>query len=209
MTIFLSSGSPRRAELLDQILVPYQVISAAIDETRQPGETPLPYVERLAREKAMAGFRAIGGAGVARAPATTAETPTVVIGADTVVVVDGDVFGKPRDEQDATAQLRTLSGRAHEVFTAVAVVRALEDPGSPPICEARVSRSRVWFRTLTDAEIAAYWASGEPADKAGSYAIQGIAARYITRIEGSYSAVMGLPVHETSELLARAGALPA
>ena len=186
--LVLASRSPRRRELLDQAGIAHRVLAVDVDETRLPGEAPAVYVERLARAKARAG---LAGAG---------DLP--VLGADTAVVVDGDVLGKPADRADGLAMLARLAGRAHEVLTAVALAR----PGGEEHC--RLSVSHVTFRALTDAEIAAYWATGEPADKAGGYAIQGRAARFVTRLEGSYSGVVGLPLHETAELLAAAGIDP-
>ncbi len=181
--LLLASQSPRRRELLDQIGVAYRVVAVAVDETRHPREAPAVYVERLARAKAVAGLAAGGG------PA---------LGADTVVVLDDDVLGKPVDRADGVAMLTRLSGRRHDVLTAVALATADH-------VACRLSVSHVTFRTLASTEIAAYWATGEPADKAGAYAIQGRAALFVTRLEGSYSGVMGLPLFETGELLRVAG----
>ncbi|MFG0721761.1 Maf family protein [Pseudomonas sp. GLN_6] len=183
-TLYLASGSPRRRELLTQIGVPFLTQIAPIDENALPGESPLAYVERLARAKAQAGLAAL---------ADTADA--VVLGADTAVVLDGRILGKPADRADALATLSALSGRSHEVLTAVALVS----------CErlaSRVVTSQVTFRPLTQAEIEAYWASGEPQDKAGSYGIQGLAAVFVSQLQGSYSAVVGLPLCETAALLA-------
>ncbi len=185
-TLHLASASPRRRELLLQIGVPHQRVAAPIDESVLPGETPAAYVERLARAKAAAGLAALGAA------------DACVLGADTAVVLDGRILGKPADRADGLAMLAALSGREHEVLTAVAVADASR-------CLARVVRSRVHFRTLAEAEREAYWASGEPQDKAGGYAIQGLAAIFVDRLEGSYSAVVGLPLAETAELLAGFG----
>lgn len=178
--LYLASGSPRRRELLTQIGVPFTAISADIDETPLDHETPAAYVERLARGKAEAGRRS-GADGC-------------VLGADTAVVLDGQILGKPRDQADAQAMLMSLSGRDHEVLTAIAV---LDDQR----CESRVVRSRVRFRPITEPEAAAYWASGEPRDKAGGYGIQGLGAVFVAGLEGSYSAVVGLPLCETAQLL--------
>ncbi|HHJ13187.1 MAG TPA: septum formation inhibitor Maf [Gammaproteobacteria bacterium] len=184
MKIVLASASPRRRELLRQIGVPFLQQAAEIDETPRPAESPEDYVLRMALEKA----RSILAGG--------AEFP--VLGADTAVVVGDTILGKPRDAGHATAMLRRLSGRGHQVLSAV----VLTDPSR----EAhRLSVSKVWFRSLTDAEIRAYWQSGEPADKAGAYAVQGLGAVFIERIEGSYSGVMGLPLFETAQLLAEFG----
>lgn len=181
-TLYLASGSPRRRELLAQIGVPCQVVLAPVDESLVAGETPLAYVERLARAKALAGL-ALGAA------------DAVVLAADTSVVLDGQILGKPADRADALATLAALSGREHQVLTAVAVACATR-------VAVRVVSSQVWFRPLTHTEIEAYWASGEPQDKAGSYGIQGLAAVFVRQVQGSYSAVVGLPLCETAELLA-------
>jgi septum formation protein len=182
--ICLASSSPRRRELLSQIGVPHVVAGADIDETVLPGETPHAYVTRLAREKALA----IRGTGQ-RLP---------VLAADTTVVVDGRVFGKPRDRADAIDMLGQLSDRIHEVLTAVALA------DSRGVSE-RLSSSAVRFRRISLEECAAYWETGEPRDKAGGYAIQGLGAVFVESLTGSYSAVMGLPLFETGELLQAAG----
>ena len=171
--VLLASASPRRQALLAAACIACDVDPVDVDERRQSGESPETYVERLARAKA--------AAGAARHPAR------IVIGADTVVVIDGEILGKPRDPAEASGMLRRLSGRTHEVLTGVAVAA---DGG----VRASVDRTIVWFDPLTDAEIAEYVATGEPMDKAGAYAIQGWASRVIPRIEGSYSNVVGLPV---------------
>ena len=186
-TLYLASGSPRRRELLAQIGVPHVTLIASIDETALPGEAASAYVERLAREKALVGLASL-------------EQPdgACVLGADTAVVLDGNILGKPADRADALATLALLAGREHEVLTAVALADASR-------CEARVVSSRVRFRAIPPAEREAYWASGEPADKAGSYAIQGLGAVFVSHVQGSYSAVVGLPLLETAELLAGFG----
>ncbi|MDO7899929.1 Maf family protein [Pseudomonas citrulli] len=181
--LYLASGSPRRRELLTQIGVPFTAISADIDETPLDHETPAAYVERLARGKAEAGRRSLPDGAHA-----------CVLGADTAVVLDGRILGKPLDQADARAMLRGLAGRDHEVLTAIAVLDGLR-------CESRVVRSRVRFRPITESEAAAYWASGEPRDKAGGYGIQGLGAVFVAGLEGSYSAVVGLPLCETAQLL--------
>lgn len=183
-TLYLASGSPRRRELLTQIAVPFITLSAPIDENLLPGEAPRAYVERLACEKAQAGLALLDD------PADA-----VVLGADTAVVLDGRILGKPADRDEALATLNALSGREHQVLTAVALV----SPGK--VC-TQVVASQVRFRHLTPVEIEAYWATGEPRDKAGSYAIQGLAAVFVCQVQGSYSAVVGLPLCETAELLA-------
>ena len=188
--LFLASGSPRRRELLTQIGVPFQVVSASIDETPLPDECPAAYVERLARAKARAGREHLLGASVS--------APFCVLGADTAVVLDDQILGKPVDEANALSMLMALSGREHEVLTAIAILAAER-------CETRVVRSRVSFRTISQQEAGQYWASGEPQDKAGGYAIQGLAAVFVAGLNGSYSGVVGLPVCETAELLGQFG----
>lgn len=194
-TLYLASASPRRRELLQQIGVAHRLVAASIDERVLPGEAPAAYVERLAREKAAAGLAALGHGNAC------------VLGADTSVVLDGRILGKPEGRADALATLAALSGRAHKVYTAVAVCDGSRS-------RVRVVCSRVHFRALSAVEREAYWASGEPCDKAGSYGIQGLGAVFVSHLEGSYSAVVGLPLCETSELLAEFGipcwqALPA
>ena len=189
-SLYLASGSPRRRELLAQIGVPFSTVSAAIDETPLVNEAATAYVERLAREKARAGYKHV-----------TASPPGddfCVLGADTAVVLDGQILGKPVDEADALAMLMALSGREHEVLTAIALMDATR-------CETRVVSSAVRFRNISTQEAARYWASGEPLDKAGGYAIQGLGAVFVSGLEGSYSAVVGLPVCETAELLGHFG----
>jgi septum formation protein len=185
--LYLASGSPRRRELLAQIGVPFTAISADIDETPLNDETPSAYVERLARGKAEAGRRALQN-----------DADGCVLGADTAVVLDGRILGKPLDQADSLSMLLSLSGRDHEVLTAIAVLDAQR-------CESRVVRSRVRFRAIAEREAAAYWASGEPRDKAGGYGIQGLGAVFVAGLEGSYSAVVGLPLCETCELLGHFG----
>lgn len=179
--IYLASASPRRAELLEQIGVTFTVLSIDVDEQHRPGETPVDYVTRLALAKAYAGKALLD-----------AVDPCPVLGADTTVVAADRIMGKPRDMEDAVAMLLGLSGRAHQVISAVALA------GAP--AAVRVSISDVIFRTLTTAECQAYWETGEPQDKAGGYAIQGRAAQFVERLEGSYSGVMGLPLYETAML---------
>jgi septum formation protein len=185
--VYLASGSPRRRELLQQIGVPFRVVGAAVDEAVRSGEAPAAYVARLAAAKADAGWErnrdSIGGP---------------VLAADTAVVLDGEILGKPADREDAEQMLLRLSGRTHEVLTAVALRTAT---GLRP----RISRSEVTFRRIAPAEAQAYWETGEPCDKAGAYAIQGRAAMFIAELRGSYSGVMGLPLFETCELLSEAG----
>ena len=185
--LYLASGSPRRRELLTQIGVPFTVVNAAIDETPQGDESPAAYVERLARGKAAAGLATLAG---------TANT--CVLGADTAVILDGRILGKPLDQADALAMLLALSDREHEVLTAIAVLDGLR-------CETRLVSSRVRFRKISTHEATTYWHSGEPQDKAGGYAIQGLVAVFVAGLNGSYSAVVGLPVCETAELLGHFG----
>lgn len=183
MTLFLASASPRRAELLQQIGVPFTIEVGQVDEHQLPAESPMQYVERLARNKAMS---------------LAKPNDVCVLGADTVVVLDGRVLGKPVDRADAIATLQALSGRAHQVMTGVAVCQGEH-------VESCVVTAEVNFAALSLAQIERYWDSGEPADKAGSYAIQGWGAVFVTHLEGSYSAVVGLPLHETAAMLARFG----
>jgi septum formation protein len=187
--VYLASGSPRRRELLQQIGVSFRVVGTAVEEAVRPGEAPPAYVARLAAAKADAGW-------------TRSRDPTdaPVLAADTAVVLDGKVLGKPADRQDAEGMLRQLSGRTHEVLTAI----ALRTTGG---LESRISRSEVTFRSIPAVEVQDYWETGEPDDKAGAYAIQGRAAVFIADLRGSYSGVMGLPLFETAELLDRAGVL--
>jgi len=176
----LASASPRRAELLQAAGFAFDVRPVDVDERRRGEEPAAEYVARIAGAKADA------------AAATSASH--IVIAADTAVSVDGDVFGKPDDAAMAARMLRTLSGRAHEVMTGVVVTAGARRA-------AFVEVTRVWFKPLSDAEIAWYVATGEPMDKAGAYAAQGLASRFIPRIEGSYTNVVGLPVARLSELL--------
>jgi len=183
--LFLASQSPRRRELLHQIGCSFDVVDVDVPERREAGESPLDYVARVAREKAGAGLMQVA-----------AVPGAVVLGADTEVVLDGDVFGKPADATDAAAMLRRLSGRRHEVISAVWCVSAGRE-------EHAVNVTMVEFESLSEADIAAYVASGEAFGKAGAYAIQGRAAAFVRRLDGSHSSVMGLPLFETSQLLRR------
>lgn len=183
--LYLASGSPRRRELLTQIGVPFTPLSAPIDETPLPGESAEGYVLRLAEAKAAAGFAQLSGSGV-------------VLGADTAVVLDGQILGKPESREQALAMLAALSDREHQVLTAVALN---DGQRRQSLCVA----SNVRFRAIAADEAARYWASGEPLDKAGGYAIQGLAAVFVTALTGSYSAVVGLPLSETAELLGQFG----
>ena len=182
--IYLASQSPRRAELLLQIGVEYEVYPSDIDERQLAAESPEEYVSRLAQTKAR----------VAAAEIAQTQSSWVVLAADTTIAIDGDIIGKPADPGQCRCFLSRLSAREHLVLTAVAVA-------TNESLEFRLSRNRVKFRKLSEREIASYCASLEPMDKAGAYAIQGKAAVFVERLEGSYSAVMGLPLCETAELL--------
>lgn len=181
MTLILASASPRRKELLEQIGVRFSVKPVDIDEQPLDGELPADYVLRLAREKAEACF-------------LLCDSSSAVLGSDTTVVAAGEILGKPVDKEDAVATLMRLSGNTHHVLTAVAVKSAEH-------LSACVVTTNVTFKTLSKAQCYAYWESGEPQDKAGSYGIQGLGAVFVEKIEGSYSSVVGLPLAETAEIL--------
>jgi septum formation protein len=202
MRLILASASPRRRELLTQAGFEFEVRAAEIDESLRAGEDAIAYVTRLAREKAEAVFAVLGDA------------QAIVLGADTAVVVDGEILGKPADSADAARMLRLLGGRTHRVVTGVAVVAAAGEETSPagpkvggPETKVEVAAevTVVRFYELSDEEIAAYIATGEPMDKAGAYAIQGRAAKWIPRIEGCYFNVVGLPVALVSAMLEEQG----
>ncbi len=181
--LYLASRSPRRNELLARLDRPFQALDLHVPEVRAPDESAADYVQRVAADKARAGL------------ALVAQDPdAVVLGSDTEVVLDGRVFGKPADAEDARAMLRALAGRTHQVMTAVALVAAGREQGVLVVSE-------VTFAAIDEDRIAAYVASGEPMDKAGAYAIQGGAERYIRHLAGSYSGVMGLPLQQTEQLL--------
>jgi septum formation protein len=184
--LILASASPRRRELLEQIGVAHEVLAVDVDESPLPGESPETLVCRLAREKALAGRM--------RSAATRP-----VLGADTVVVLGDQVFGKPRDADDAMRTLQALSGQVHRVLTAIALAMP-----AGAVLEA-LSQTDVRMRALSAQEIRGYWSTGEPAGKAGAYAIQGRGAAFIEQIRGSYSGVMGLPLYETASLLQAQG----
>ena len=187
--IYLASASPRRRELLRQLGVEFEAMPSNILEVRQAGESPADHVLRVARDKAQFVAKLVNERGLPVHP---------VLGADTEVVLDGEILGKPQDRAHGMALLRRLAGRTHEVLSAVCVV----DQGSG---HTALSTSRVTFSPLMEAEIAQYWETGEPADKAGAYAVQGKAAAFIERLEGSYSGVMGLPLHELAGILKKIG----
>jgi septum formation protein len=183
--LYLASQSPRRRELLRQIGVRHDVISASVPEQPAVGESAIDYVQRLASEKAAAGYAQLLQENLPLAP---------VLGADTLGLLDGAILEKPRDQTHAEQMLRRLSGRTHQVITAVAL-------HSSTAQALRFSVTDVTFRELSDAEITAYWHTGEPQDKAGSYGIQGLGAVFVKEIRGSYSCVVGLPIEATCELL--------
>ncbi|SKA72557.1 septum formation protein [Thiothrix eikelboomii] len=183
--LILASASPRRRELLEQIGVRYQVRTADIDERARLDEDPLDLVQRLAKQKAQAVWE-------------DSDQTLPVLGADTLGVLDGRLLVKPEDFASARQMLLSMSGRVHTIYSAVALYHQAA-------CELALSTSQVWFRRLTEAEIAAYWQQGEPCDKAGAYAIQGMGAIFAERLEGSYSGVMGLPLFETAQLLQKIG----
>ena len=171
--IVLASGSPRRGEILMNAGIPFvREVPSDVDETPRPGEPPHDYVIRLSRDKA---------------ESVEPQAGRIVLGADTTVVIDGQILGKPSDAADAARMLRLLSGRSHEVITGICLRSARGQVADPAI-------TRVWFAALSDSEIAAYAASGEPMDKAGAYGIQGLASKFVERIDGCYFNVMGLPV---------------
>lgn len=186
-SLYLASGSPRRQELLTQLGVSFERIVTGIEETRGEGESAQQYVSRLAREKALAGVAL-----------TPRDLP--VLGADTIVTLNGEVLEKPHDVHHAALMLRKLSGQTHQVMTAVALA------DSQYVLDCLVM-TEVTFRALTDADIADYIASGEPMDKAGAYGIQGQGGCFVRKINGSYHAVVGLPLVETYELLSNFNSL--
>ena len=195
--LYLASKSPRRQSLLHQLGIEFETLllreaagrARDIVEEALDAEPPPHYVERMARTKAQVGWQRMQNRKLAERP---------VLGADTEVVLDGELFGKPRNAEDATRMLKRLAGRTHQVLTAVALRHG-------DSTEVEVSVSRITLRRLGALEIERYVASGEPFDKAGGYAVQGLAAAFISRLEGSYSGVVGLPLYETSALLSRAG----
>lgn len=191
--LVLASASPRRKELLGQIGLAFSVCPIDVDETPHPGEDPARYVERLARAKAEAGLalcREDHSGGLS--------ADVLVLGSDTTVVCEGVILGKPAGREEGLGMLRQLSGRSHKVMTAVALAGQYG-------CYARLAITEVHFRQLGEDEINAYWNTGEPADKAGGYGIQGRGAIFVSALYGSYSAVVGLPLQETAELLNEAG----
>ncbi len=181
--ILLASNSPRRKELLGQLGFSFTAIGSDIDESVKQHEDPISYVKRMAIEKAQK---------------QNTKSNTIVLGSDTCVVFNNHILGKPTDFNDANAMLSMLSGNTHQVLTAIAVAQQDE-------VSVEVVTTNVTFKTLSQQEIMNYWQTDEPKDKAGSYGIQGIAGQFVTSIEGSYSAVVGLPLYETAQLLAKYG----
>jgi len=184
--VYLASQSPRRRELLTQIGVAFETLDVEVDETRLEAEQPQQYVERVALLKAKAGYEKLSG-----------RTDRPVLGADTTVVLDEQCLGKPENTASAMHMLHSLSGRQHEVLSAVALI-------TTDNTYTALSRSQVTFDDVSDAQIQAYCESGEPLGKAGAYAIQGRGAVFVRQLQGSYSGVMGLPVYETAQLLRQA-----
>lgn len=182
--LMLASASPRRTELLAQLGVPHRVRAADVNEAALPAEAPLDYVQRVTAAKAAAGWAYSDG--------------LPVLAADTAVVLDTELFGKPRDQKDGLAMLAALSGRSHRVLTAIALQTRAG-------LTTALSDTQVTFRVIPPDEQMRYWSTGEPLGKAGGYAVQGFAAAFVTRLEGSYTGVMGLPLAETASLLAAAG----
>ncbi len=181
--LLLASASPRRRELFSYLGFPFDCLSPDILEQKHSDESPSDYVQRLAKEKALAGL-------------SLSSEHTLSIGSDTIIVCDEHIFEKPTVYEDALRMLSTLSGRFHEVFTAICVTDGKQ-------IEQELVISKVWFRSLTENDIEQYWHSGEPKDKAGAYAIQGYGGRFVQRIEGSYHAIVGLPLVETEALINR------
>jgi septum formation protein len=213
--LILASASPRRAELLRAAGFDFEIVATDVDESIRAGESPQMYVRRLAADKSAAAIAAFVASGFSRTDdggghgppkgghhardvdardVDAREEDAIVLGADTAVVVDGDILGKPRDDADAAAMLRRLSGRRHDVLTGISIRHGAYELG-------RVETTSVVFTALSDEDVAWYVASGEGRDKAGAYAIQGLASRFIPRIDGSYSNVVGLPVACVTELL--------
>jgi len=188
--IYLASQSPRRRALIEQLGIRYQTLDVEVDESSQPGEAPEDFVARLALEKARAGWQ-------------LAANPAVpVVGADTCIMLDGQIVGKPENQEQGIALLQRYSGRAHKVYTGIAIVGPGTDNQEPGIVHyVRTNISTVTFRVITNEECEQYWETGEPTGKAGGYAIQGLAAVFIEKLEGSYSGVMGLPLFEFAELI--------
>lgn len=197
MKVYLASGSPRRAQILRDAHIAFERVSAPVNESGRAGESAIERVLRLAQAKAEAGAQAVGRAGNS---GISADAPALVVGADTEVVIDGEVLGKPSSDEDARRMLRRLAGRTHEVITGVAVIR-LPDGARRIENEA----TQVTFAPLTDDDIAAYVSSEEHRDKAGGYAIQGRGGPFVTRVEGCYFNVVGLPLARLARMLREMG----
>jgi len=191
INMYLASQSPRRRELLTQIGIEFSVLAVDVEEQQQVTELAADYVSRLARDKAQAGVTALANAALA-SPMTGANN--LVLGADTIVVYAGQVLEKPVDEADSLRMLSLLSANEHEVMTAVAIADNNH-------CMVELVTTKVQFRAISNSEMQDYWSTGEPKDKAGSYAIQGIAGKFVSYISGSYSAVVGLPLMQTEQLI--------
>jgi septum formation protein len=189
--LYLASKSPRRRELLAQLGLAFECIEGSVDESVLDSETPQDYVLRLAKAKAVSGQDNLAAA----------QSHIPILGSDTSVVIDNQILGKPGDEQEAVAMLARLSGRSHIVYTAVAISH---NSDIKSVCCA----TKVFFAAMTASEINSYVTTGEPMDKAGAYGIQGLGGRYIKKIEGSYTSVVGLPLYETGVLLAECGVRP-
>lgn len=206
--LYLASSSPRRKELLTQLGYQFDILVPDIEEQQQPSEPALDYVERLSRQKAQAGVALIANqshtaqllsaqsslSAQASSTAQPSSSTLTVLGSDTIVVVDDKVLEKPRDFSDFSDMMAQLSNRKHQVMTSVTVANSSH-------YQTRTVITDVWFKALSEQDIIAYWNTGEPCDKAGGYGIQGIGGRFVSRIEGSFHAVMGLPLLETDELL--------
>lgn len=190
--LYLASQSPRRRELLSQIGISFTVLSVHVDETVKNDEIAEDYVLRLAKEKALEGWQ------------SEKQNIKAILGSDTAVVINGEILGKPENKADAKRMLRLLSGKTHQVMSAVALAAKIESTTQVEL-NSVISVSDVTFKLLSNTEIEQYICTGEGDDKAGSYAIQGLAAAFITHLSGSYSGVMGLPLYETFELLNKAG----
>lgn len=192
--LILASQSPRRKSLLAQLGYQFTAQAADIDESVQSNETAKNYVLRLAQQKAKVVFATLSA---------QQQVESVVIGSDTSVVIEGEILGKPLNEADCIATLLRLENKQHQVLTAIAVVS--QDQANKNETMSQLVETQVQFKALTVDEIKRYWQTGEPCDKAGSYAIQGIGGQFVTTIKGSYSAVVGLPLYETAQLLAQVG----
>ncbi|NOY16745.1 MAG: septum formation inhibitor Maf [Gammaproteobacteria bacterium] len=193
--MYLASASPRRSELLKQIGINFELIKGLdVDESQHETETPEQYVSRLAKEKAVAGYSRLTSSFPVSSAGGKQAAAFIVLGADTCIELDEEVVGKPANREDGIAMLKGLSGRSHRVLSAI----CLFDGNN---VRQALSKSTVFFKPLKIDEIEQYWETGEPADKAGAYAIQGVAAKFIVDLQGSYSGVVGLPLYELSALL--------